>query len=161
MLGAIVRENIVENVIVVEEEQIAELEKALGCEIVDARPWGLMVGDLRTERGWTRNAGGEQMVLEALEPERYDSYSAAMRRADAAEASAKQVAEAIATEAVTEAVSILKEETQKEAAATPMEVMSVNAAPAVPSEAAQAALDGLIARLEAIPAAVVARWSNE
>ena len=151
MLGAIVRENIVENVIVVEETQVAELAEALGCEIVDARPYGLIAGDLRTDRGWTRNAGGEQMVLEEMEPEAYDSYSVAMRRADAAEASAKQVAEAIAKEAVSEAVAVLKEEVgeKPEAAAISADLAS---------RAVQTSLDVLIARLEAIPAMVAERW---
>ena len=160
MLGAIVKNDIVENVIVINEEQVSEMESALECEIVDARPCGLIPGDLRTDRGWTRNAGGEQVVLEALEREKYDSYSAAMRRAAAAGEAAKQLAEAIATEAVTEAVSILKEEAEKESAATPMEVMSLSAARTVPVEAAQTALDSLIARLTAIPAAVIERWSK-
>ena len=60
MIGAIVRDNMVENLIVLCEAQVEELSKALSCEIVDARPYGLAVGDLRTAAGWTRNAGGEQ-----------------------------------------------------------------------------------------------------
>ena len=77
MIGAIVIEDIVENLIVLDEAQIPELSAALNCEIVDARPYGLAIGDLRTDAGWTRNAGGEQMILPLLEQEAYDSYSVA------------------------------------------------------------------------------------
>lgn len=75
MIGAIVRNDIVENLIVINEEQISEMSTALNCEIVDAAPYGLTVGDLRTSAGWTRNAGGEQMILPLLEQESYDSYT--------------------------------------------------------------------------------------
>lgn len=160
MIGAIVKNNIVENVIVIDEPQIPEIEEALGCEIVDARPYGLAIGDLRTERGWTRNAGGEQMVLEALEPEQYDGYSEAMRRADEAEEQAKLVAEAIATEAINDAIAILREEMEKDTAVEPIALMSVATANvAKASTATRTALAYLIAKLEAIPAAVVERWN--
>lgn len=75
MIGAIVRNNIVENLIVISDSQVETISKALNCEIVDARPYGLTTGDLRTAAGWTRNAGGEQMILPLLEGESYDSYS--------------------------------------------------------------------------------------
>lgn len=75
MIGAIIRNDIVENLIVINEEQISEMSTALNCEIVDAAPYGLTVGDLRTTAGWTRNAGGEQMILPLLEQESYDSYT--------------------------------------------------------------------------------------
>ena len=75
MIGAIVRNDIVENLIVLKEEQIEELSKALNCDIIDARPYGLIAGDLRTGKGWTRNAGGEQIILPLLESESYDSYT--------------------------------------------------------------------------------------
>ena len=75
MIGAIVRNDIVENLIVINEEQISEMSASLNCEIVDAAPYGLTVGDLRTTAGWTRNAGGEQMILPLLEQESYDSYT--------------------------------------------------------------------------------------
>ena len=75
MIGAIVKNDIVENLIVINEEQISEMSTALNCEIVDAAPYGLTVGDLRTAAGWTRNAGGEQMILPLLEQESYDSYT--------------------------------------------------------------------------------------
>ena len=75
MIGAIIRNDIVENLIVINEEQISEMSTSLNCEIVDAAPYGLTVGDLRTAAGWTRNAGGEQMILPLLEQESYDSYT--------------------------------------------------------------------------------------
>ena len=34
MIGAVVKDNIVQNLIVIREAQIPEMEKALGCEIV-------------------------------------------------------------------------------------------------------------------------------
>lgn len=75
MIGAVVRDNIVENVIVIDEKNVVAMEAALKCEIIDARPYGLTIGDLRTTAGWTRNAGGEQMILPLLDVETYDSYS--------------------------------------------------------------------------------------
>lgn len=100
MIGAIVQDNIVQNLIVLNEAQKEELEAALGCEIVDARPYGLIAGDLRTAAGWTRNAGGEQMVLELLEQEQYDSYTLAAQRAAEAEAALENAGETAAQEAL-------------------------------------------------------------
>ena len=100
MIGAIVKDNIVENLIVLDEAQKAELEAALGCEIVDARPYGLIAGDLRTAAGWTRNAGGEQMVLELQTQKAYDSYSLAAQRAADAEAALETAGEAATAEAL-------------------------------------------------------------
>lgn len=100
MIGAIVQNDIVQNLIVLNDDQVEELATALECEIVDARPYGLTIGDLRTANGWTRNAGGEQMVLPLLEPEAYDSYTIAEERAAAAEAQLDSVAEATASEAL-------------------------------------------------------------
>ena len=100
MIGAIVRNEMVENLIVLDEAQKAELEVAMGCEIVDARPYGLIVGDLRTAAGWTRNAGGEQMLLPLLEQESYDSYTLAINRAIAAEEQLDTVSNDTADEAL-------------------------------------------------------------
>lgn len=100
MIGAIVQADIVRNLIVLDEAQKAELEAALGCEIVDARPYGLIVGDLRTAAGWTRNAGGEQMVLELQTQEAYDSYTLAAQRATDAEAALEMAGEAATAEAL-------------------------------------------------------------
>ena len=38
MIGAVVRNDIVDQIIVLDEAQIDELQAALECEIVDARP---------------------------------------------------------------------------------------------------------------------------
>lgn len=100
MIGAIVKDNIVENLIVLDEAQKEELEAALGCEIVDARPYGLIAGDLRTAAGWTRNAGGEQIVLALQEQEAYDSYTLAAQRAADAEAALETAGEAATAEAL-------------------------------------------------------------
>lgn len=63
MKYAVVKENAVENVIVADEAQKAELEAALGAELVDARSFNLQIGDLRVGANWTRNQDGEQIVL--------------------------------------------------------------------------------------------------
>lgn len=63
MKYAVVKENAVENVIVADEAQKAELEAALGAELVDAQPFNLQIGDMRVGANWTRNQDGEQIVL--------------------------------------------------------------------------------------------------
>lgn len=108
MIGAIVRDNIVETLIVLDEAQIEELQTALACEIVDARPYGLTAGDLRTGAGWTRNAGGEQMILPLLEQEQYDSYSIAAAKVVELE----KAQETIADETAAEALAILNGEVE-------------------------------------------------
>lgn len=100
MIGAIVRDDIVENVLVIKEAQLDSLTEALGCEIVDAAPYGLQVGDLRTAEGWTRNAGGEQMLLPLLEGESYDSYTLQQQRISELEESAAVAGVAAAAEAL-------------------------------------------------------------
>lgn len=98
MIGAVIIDDIVDNIIVLDDSQVEEMSAALGAEIVDARPYGLAIGDLRTDRGWTRNAGGEQMVLPLLEQEQYDSYTLASERAAQAEAQLDTAADAGAAE---------------------------------------------------------------
>lgn len=98
MIGAIVKNDIVTGLLVINEAQIEEMESMLQCEIVDARPYGLIPGDLRTAKGWTRNAGGEQMILSLLEPDKYDSYTLAVERAEAAEARVDEAADEAASE---------------------------------------------------------------
>lgn len=100
MIGAVVKNNIVENLIVLSEGQIEEMSTALGCEIVDARPYGLKKGDLRTDAGWTRNAGGEQMVLSLLEQKSYDGYSLMATRVVELENAQSKVAEKATEEAL-------------------------------------------------------------
>lgn len=100
MIGAVVRENMVENVIVLDEAQLEVMAAALGCEIVDAKPCGLAIGDLRTSSGWTRNEGGEQVILEVMDYERQDGYDIAMQKAAEAEAQLETASEASAAEAL-------------------------------------------------------------
>lgn len=103
MIGAVIIEDIVDNIIVLNENQIEELSNALNAEIIDARPYGLAIGDYRTPQGvWTRNAGGEQMILPLLEQEQYDSYTIASERANQAEEIAMSEALAILEGAVIE-----------------------------------------------------------
>jgi len=109
MIGAVVIEDMVENVIVLDEAQIPEMEAALNCRIMDARPYGLTIGDLYTDAGWTRNAGGEQMILPLLEQEQYDSYSIAMQKV----AEAEEMAEAASVASADEALAILSGEVEE------------------------------------------------
>ena len=78
MRFAVIKENLVTNLIVAAEGQQAELETALGARLEDAAGYGLTMGDLWiSERGvWTRNEHGEQVVLEALTPEEKTKYQA-------------------------------------------------------------------------------------
>lgn len=70
MIGAVIIDDIVDNIIVIDEVQVESISKALGAEIIDARPYGLAIGDYRTPEGvWTRNDGGEQVVLQLIERE--------------------------------------------------------------------------------------------
>ena len=68
MTYAVVKDNIVENMIVAHESQKEELETALNAELIDPSEFGLTVGDFWNGTNWTRNIDGEQMVLEP-EPE--------------------------------------------------------------------------------------------
>lgn len=63
MKFAVVKDGMVENVIVADVAQKEELEAALGAELVDAQPYGLQIGDLRVGERWTRNQDGEQVIL--------------------------------------------------------------------------------------------------
>ena len=100
MIGAIVRNNIVENLIVIAEANIPEMATALQCEIIDAAPYGLQVGDLRTAAGWTRNAGGEQMILQPLEPESYETFEQQHKQIVELEEQAATASDAAADEAL-------------------------------------------------------------
>ena len=82
MKYAVVKENAVENVIVADEAQKAELEAALGAELVDAQPFNLQIGDMRVGANWTRNQDGEQIVLTGQPT--YDELSARLEDAEAA-----------------------------------------------------------------------------
>ena len=76
MKFAVVKNDMVTNVIVGNDGQQAELAAALGAEIVDASPCGLTAGDLRVGGKWTRNVDGTQTVLS--ERPTYDELVAAL-----------------------------------------------------------------------------------
>ena len=64
MKYAVVKSDMVENVLVASPEQKEELEQALSAELVDAAPYGLQIGDMRVGANWTRNQDGEQIALD-------------------------------------------------------------------------------------------------
>ena len=72
---AIVRDNYVDNVIVLNEEQIDEMATALNAEIVNALPLGLCQGDMRVGGNWTRNINGVQTILEPNTPQQQIDYA--------------------------------------------------------------------------------------
>lgn len=71
---AIVINNLVENVIVLNENQIEEFENIYHAEIIDAIPYGLCTGDMRVGGKWTRNLNGVQTILEELTPQQQTDY---------------------------------------------------------------------------------------
>lgn len=60
---AVIVNDMVENVLIADESQQAELEQTLGVELVDASLYGLQIGDMRVNGAWTRNQDGEQITL--------------------------------------------------------------------------------------------------
>lgn len=81
MKYAVVKGDMVENVIVADEAQKEELEESLQAELVDAQPYGLQIGDLRVGGKWTRNQDGEQIVL--TENATYDELLAKIEELEA------------------------------------------------------------------------------
>lgn len=73
---AVIKDDMVDNVIICEPEQIEEMEEILQAELVDATPFGLSIGDLRVGSNWTRNSDGEQIVL--TERATYEELEAAL-----------------------------------------------------------------------------------
>lgn len=63
MKYAILRNDIVENIIVAGENQKAELEESLGAELAEVTAINLRIGDLREGNKWKRNENGEQVEL--------------------------------------------------------------------------------------------------
>ena len=59
MRYAVVKNNIVENVIVAKEE----MEISLGATLIDASVYNLQIGDMKVNDNWTRNDEGEQVIL--------------------------------------------------------------------------------------------------
>ena len=64
MKYAVVKSDMVENVLVASPEQKEELAPTLGAELVDATPYGLPIGDMRVNGAGTRNQDGEQITLD-------------------------------------------------------------------------------------------------
>lgn len=83
MLGAVIQDNIVQNIIVMDKSQVDELSAALDATIADASEYGLAIGDIYNpiDDTWTRNANGDNFILTKLDPVSYDSFSVAIRRA--------------------------------------------------------------------------------
>ena len=63
MRYAVVKNNIVEDVIVAKEENKEEMEISLGAILVDASVYNLQIGDMKVNDNWTRNDEGEQVIL--------------------------------------------------------------------------------------------------
>lgn len=63
MRYAVVKNNVVENVIVAKEENKEEMETLLGAILVDASAYNLQIGDMKVNDNWTRNDEGEQVIL--------------------------------------------------------------------------------------------------
>ena len=82
MKYAVVKNDMVENVLVASPEQKEELEQALSAELVDATPYGLQIGDMRVGTNWTRNQDGEQITL--TENATYDELVAYIATLEAA-----------------------------------------------------------------------------
>ena len=77
MRYAVNKDGFIENVIIAEEEQKAELEAGLGAVLEDASVYGLQIGDLWVEgKGGTSNRDGEHYSLEPLSPEEWSQYQA-------------------------------------------------------------------------------------
>lgn len=72
---AIVINNMVENIIVLNANQIEEFENIYNAEIVDAIPYGLCIGDLKVGENWTRNINGIQTILSPLTPQQQTDYT--------------------------------------------------------------------------------------
>ena len=96
---AVVKHDIVENVIVLNEGQIDEMAAALNAEIVDALPYGLCQGDLRVGGNWTRNINGVQTILEPITPQQQTDY-AGLRDEVESQRELLEAAEAALTEGV-------------------------------------------------------------
>lgn len=75
---AVVENDFVENVIVVADRNVGHMAQVLGKELVDAIPYGLMIGDFRNGGKWTRNLNGVQTILEELKPEQQTDYNGMM-----------------------------------------------------------------------------------
>jgi hypothetical protein len=96
MRFAVNKGGFIENVIVAEEEQKAELEAGLGAVLEDASVYGLQIGDLWVDgKGWTRNRDGEQYTLEPLNPEEWSQYQALAQQVEEQETMLAELEEAL------------------------------------------------------------------
>ena len=81
MKYAVVKDNVVTNVLVADAAQKEELEASLNAELVDASQFGLQIGDMRVGTNWTRNQDGEQITLD--ENATYDELVAKLTELEA------------------------------------------------------------------------------
>lgn len=79
---AMVENDRVINTIVADESQQAELEEALGVELVYEPLINLSIGDMRVDNTWTRNVDGIQTVL--TEKPTYDELETQLKAAEIA-----------------------------------------------------------------------------
>ena len=63
MKFAVIENDFVTNIIVADETQREELERALNAELIDAAPLDMQIGDYYNGKTWTRNVDGEQVAL--------------------------------------------------------------------------------------------------
>ena len=75
---AVVENDFVTNVIVLDAKNAESMSAVLGKELVDAVPCGLMIGDLRNGGAWTRNLNGVQTILQELTPQQQTDYNGMM-----------------------------------------------------------------------------------
>ena len=77
MIFAVIKDDIVTDIIVADENQKGELELAMDAALRDTSLEGLMIGDWLTGGVWTRNINGEQVIL-PLPTIDYEQYYNAM-----------------------------------------------------------------------------------
>lgn len=82
MRYAVVKNNVVENVIVAKEENKEEMETLLNATLVDTSVYNLQIGDMKLNDNWTRNQDGEQIIL--TENATYDELVAYIATLEAA-----------------------------------------------------------------------------
>ena len=73
MIYAVIKNDLVTDIIVANENQKAELESAMNAVLRDTSIEGLIIGDWLTGGVWTRNVNGEQKPL-PLPSINYEQY---------------------------------------------------------------------------------------
>lgn len=72
---AIIKNNEVENVIVLNENQIEEFKNIYNAdEIIDATPYNLCIGDIKIDNQWNRDLDGVYTILEEIIPQQQTDY---------------------------------------------------------------------------------------